>query len=135
MKRFLLLLLLAFIVFVVVFRQRVFMWDPIASVTRDGVKQSGVRVMINYSNDVLLDDKSTNTRRLYVVQNWDQTPKFSTGLLKCVQFLACMTEADQAPGEKISPRLRTGAPVPVSMSNKQVQFADENGSHVIVSLR
>ena len=135
MRRFLLLLLLAFLLFVVVFRQRVFMWDPIASVTRDGVKQSGVRVMINYSNDVLVDDKSAEPHRMYVVQNWDKAAKFSTGPLKCIQFLACMTESDQAPGDRLAASARSGHADAVSMTNKQVQFVDEHGAVVAVSLR
>ena len=106
-------------------------------VTRDGVKQSGVRVMINYSNDVLVDDKSTDQRRLYLVQHWNQVAQYSTGPLKCIEFLACMTDAEHATGEKLTPGARgTRTPfVGVTMTNKQVQFLDESGALVSIALR
>jgi hypothetical protein len=136
-KKFLALLTLLLVVFVVIYRQRIFLWDPIATVTRDGVKQGGVRVMINYSNDVLVDDKSTDTRRLYLVQHWNQVAEYSTGPLKCIQFLACMTDAEHATGEKVTPGARGGrAPFDgVTMTNKQVEFLDESGALVSISLR
>jgi hypothetical protein len=136
-KRLLALLTLVFVVFVVIYRQRIFLWDPLATVTRDGVKQGGVRVMINYSNDVLVDDKSTDTRRLYLVQHWNQVAKYSTGPLKCVQFLACMTDAEHATGVPVTPGAR-GNRTPfdgVAMTNKQVEFLDESGALVSIALR
>jgi hypothetical protein len=137
MKKFLALLALVFLVFVVIYRQRIFLWDPLATVTRDGVKQGDVRVMIDYSNDVLVDDKSTDTRRLYLVQHWNEIAQFSTGPLKCVQFLACMTDAEHATGQKVTPGAR-GSRKPfdgVTMTNKQVEFVDESGALVSISLR
>jgi hypothetical protein len=136
-KKLLLLIVLGLAVFVVVYRQRVFMWDPIATVTRDGVKQGSVRVMINYSNDVLIDDRSTEKRRMYLVQNWNKVAQYSEGPLKCVQYLACMTDADQATGEKVTSGSR-GRREPfegVTMTNKRVEFVDENGELVVVALR
>ena len=137
MKKFLALVALVFIVFVVIYRQRIFLWDPIATVTRDGAKQGGVRVMINYSNDVLVDDKSTDTRRLYLVQHWNGVAQYSTGPLKCVEFVACMTDAEHATGEKLTPGKR-GNRTPfdaVTMTNKQVEFLDESGALVSIALR
>jgi hypothetical protein len=136
-KKVLALLTLVFVVFVVIYRQRIFLWDPLATVARDGVKRGGVRVMINYSNDVLVDDKSTDARRLYLVQHWNQVAQYSTGPLKCIQFLACMTDAEHATGEKLTPGAR-GKRVPfdgVTMTNKQVEFWDESGALVSISLR
>jgi hypothetical protein len=123
-KKLLALLTLALVVFVVVYRQRLFLWDPIASVTRGGAKVSGVRAMINYSNDVLVQDKG----RMYLVQQWDSTAKTTVGPLKCVKYLACMTDADHAAGEAIKPGGR------VSMTSKAVEFVDENGAAVRVVL-
>ena len=137
MRKLLLLLVLAFVAFVVVYRQRIFLWDPIATVTRDGVKQGDTRVMINYSNDILVDDKSTDHRRIYLVQNWNKVAQFSLGPLRCIQYLACMTEADEAPGEKVvpGPRGQRAAFDGVTMTNKEVKFVDETGTLVVVSLR
>ena len=137
MKKLLALLTIGLIIFVVIYRQRIYVWDPIATVTRDGVKQGSVRVMINYSNDVLMDDKSTNARRIYLVQNWNKVAQSSTGPLKCIQFLACMTDAEQASGDKVTPGSR-GKREPfegVTMTNKRVEFVDEAGALVTVSLR
>ncbi len=137
MKKILVLLGLALVVFVAIYRQRIYVWDPLATVSRDGVKQGGVRVMINYSNDVYLDDTSTDKRRLYIVQNWDKAAIYPIGTLRCIQFLACMTEADQAAGTSVSPGPR-GKRAPfegVTMTNKQVEFVDERGALVDVELR
>jgi len=136
-RKLLLLLLVALVVFVVVYRQRIFLWDPIASVTRDGVKQGDVRVMINYSNDVLIDDKSTDHHRTYLVQNWNKEAQFSTGTLHCIEYLACMTDQEHASGQEVVPGSR-GQREPfagITMSNKQVKFVDENGMLVAVTLR
>ncbi len=129
MKKILVPMLLALVVFVAVYRQRIFLWDPLARVERDGVKLRGVRVMIDYSNDVLVDDQSTNTRRLYLVQHWNEVPERSTGPLKCIQLLACMTDADRAAGEKL------GGDAHATMTNRVVEFGDENGARVRVALR
>ncbi len=130
MKKIVGLLVLALVVFVAVYRQRIFLWDPLASVDRDGVKQGGVRVMINYSNDVLVEDKSGKARRLYLVQHWNETPEFSTGTLKCMEWLACMTDADHAPGEMLP-----GGGGGVTMTDRTVEFRDENGARMRVTLR
>jgi hypothetical protein len=136
-RKLLLLIAIGLLVFAALRRQRIYLWDPLASVTRDGVKQGSVRVMINYSNDVLMDDNSTGERRLYLVQHWNKTAQASTGPLKCVQYLACMADADQASGEKIAPGSR-GRREPfegVTMTDKRVEFVDETGALVVVALR
>lgn len=133
MRRFLILLTVAIVVFVAVFRQRLFLWDPLAKVTRDGVVDPDARVKINYSNDVLLDDATPGHRRLYVVQNWNHAAAIPARM-KCVGTMVCLTEADQVPGELLQVG-RRGAAVAVTMSNKEVRFADEDGAVVEVKLR
>jgi len=136
-KKLLLLLAVALVVFVVVYRQRIYVWDPLATVSRDGVKQGGVRVMINYSNDILMDDGSTTIRRIYIVQQWNKAAQFFTGPLRCIEYLACMTDADQATGDKVEPGSR-GRREPfegVTMTNKRIEFVDEHGNLVEVLLR
>lgn len=136
MKKILVVFAVALAVFVFVCRERIYVWDPLAGVTRDGVKQDGVRVMINYSNDVLVDDASTATRRIYLVQNWNKTAEYATAL-HCIEFLACMTDADQATGDKLTPGER-GKREPfegVTMTNRRVEFVDEHGNLVAVVLR
>ena len=136
MKKIFALLTLALVVFVILYRQQIYVWDPIANVSRDGVKQGSVRVMINYSNDILADDNSTTTRRIYLVQHWDMAAKFATGQLRCIQYLACMTNAEQATGEKLVPGSR-GKREPyegVTMTTKRIKFVDEHGALVEVAL-
>ena len=137
MKKILVLLTVSLVVFVVIYRQRVYVWDPIATVTRDGVKQGSVRVMINFTNDTLIDDKSTDKRRIYLVQNWNKQPIYPLGELRCIQFMACMTAADQVAGDKVIPGTRSGRGLleAVTMTNKQVRFVDERGALVDVELR
>ena len=137
MRKLLGLLAIALIVFLVIYRQRVFLWDPVAHVSRDGAKVDGVRVMINYSNDVLLQDASAGKRRLYLVQNWNRVAETPTVGVKCIQLLACMTNADQATAEAIPVGTR-GRRTPfegVTMTNRRVEFVDEDGALVEVTLR
>ena len=54
MKTFLLLVLLLLLVLVAVDRQRIYVRDPMATVTRNDVQQSGVQVFVSFSGDVLL---------------------------------------------------------------------------------
>lgn len=131
------LLGLALVVFVAIYRQRIYVWDPLATVSRDGVKQGGVRVMINFSNDTLIDDKSRDMWRIYLVQNWNKQPIYPLGQLRCIQYLACMTEADQVRGDKVVPGPRLGHEpfAMVTMTSKSVAFVDERGSLVDIELR
>jgi len=137
MKKVLALIALASIVFVVVYRQRIFVRDPFASVSRDGAKVSDVAVMINYSNDVLLQDRSAGKYRLYLVQNWNGKAGVPTAALTCVQGLACLTDADQATATAIVPGSRGRRPAweGVTMTNRRVEFLDEDGDLVQVVLR
>ena len=137
MKKFLALITLGLIVFVVIYRQRIFLRDPLATVTRDGAKVSDVAVMINYSNDVLLQDASANKHRLYLVQNWNKQAEVPTAALTCIQGLACMTDADQATATAIVPGSRGSRPAweGVTMTNRFVEFVDEDGDLVRVVLR
>jgi hypothetical protein len=131
------LLVLVLVVFVVIYRQRIFLWDPLASVTRDGVKVRGVRTMINYSNDVLLQDSSAGKKRMYLVQNWNKVAEVPTAPVKCLQGLGCLTDADQASASalEVGSRGRREPFEGVTMTNKRVEFVDEDGALVEVRLR
>jgi len=131
------LLILMLVVFVVIYRQRIFLWDPLASVTRNGVKVGRVRTMINYSNDVLLQDSSAGKRRMYLVQNWNKVAEVPTAPVKCLQGLGCLTDADQASALalEVGSRGRREPFEGVTMTNKRVEFVDEDGAVVEVRLR
>lgn len=136
MKKLLLLLLIVVAVFVAVYRQRLFLWDPVASVTRDGAKDAGARVRINYTNDVLLEDHDGDRTRMYLVQNWSKAV-IAPARLQCLGTMLCLTEADQAPGDPVvaGSRGRREPFAGVTMTNKRVEFVDEDGALVQVLLR
>ncbi len=136
MRKLFLLLVICLIVFVALNRQRLFVWDPLAKVSRDGGAVGKVRVMINYSNDVLLEDHSGGRKRLYLVQHWNKTVE-APAQLTCVQLLGCMTDADQASGAAIPVGSRGRRPPfeGVTMTDRRIEFVDEDGALLSVSLR
>lgn len=137
MKKLLALITLALVVFVIVYRQRIFLRDPLAAVTRDGVKVDGAIVMINYSNDVLLEDRSAGKHRLYLVQHWNKKAEVPTAPLTCLQGLACMTDADRATASAILPNVRERQLTVegVTMTDRRVKFPDEDGRIIQAFLR
>jgi hypothetical protein len=119
---------LSLVVLVAVYRQRIFVWDPLGSVERDGVRQMGTRVFINYSNDVLVEDPAAARHYLVQAGSMPGSPK----QLGCVRWLMCWTEADIAP---VTPLGGEGYRPVVVMSNKMVSFVDGTGATVQVRLR
>lgn len=137
MKRLLVLLTLGLVVFIAVNRQRVFLRDPIAKVMRDGVVQGETKVMINSTNDVLVGELSESHGRIYLVQHWNKLPAIPTAPLRCINGVACMTDADHASATAIVAGSR-GSRESVegtTMTDRQVRFVDEMGALVEVDLR
>ena len=137
MKKLVALLVIGLGVYLAINRQRVFLRDPLAKVTRDGAPVAGARVMINFSNDVFLEDSSDNRRRLYLVQHWNMAVGTPSVPVKCVQGLACLTDKDQATEQMVAAgsRGRRTAFEGVTMTDRQVEFVDEDGALVSVVLR
>ena len=138
MKKILALILLLLVVFLAVNRRRVYLRDPLALVSRGGVVVSGVKVLINYPNDILLDDQSVSGhRRLYLVQHWNLTAGTPTAPLTCINGMACLTDADHASAAQITPGTRKSVSpsAGVTMTNRNVTFVDEDGATVRVTLR
>jgi hypothetical protein len=117
------------IIFIVVFRQRIFLRDPLGKVERNGIAQDGTRVYINYSNDVLVEDTTANSR--YLVEGWNGVPGVPKHLA-CLTALVCWTDADEA---TVFPLGSAPNQVRAIMSAKQVTFTDETGADVKVTLR
>jgi hypothetical protein len=114
-KKVLLLLMLIFVVFVVVERQRLFLRDPLGSVARNGVKEDGAQVFINYNNDVLLENDHPPAY-VTVVQHGGHIGTPAT--LKCLHWVACLADADVVP-------LIQPLPASVdSMTNKGITYHD-----------
>jgi hypothetical protein len=129
LKRILIVGTLALAVFVGVFRQRIFVRDPLGKVERGGVAQDGIRVYINYSNDVLMEDSARH--QFVLVQGWNALPGVPQHLF-CLTGLMCWTDADKA---AVFPVEGVGGKTPAVMSAKEVLFVDESGAKVRVALR
>ena len=129
MKKFLIVGTLLLVVFVAVFRQRIFVRDPLGKVERSGVAQDGTRLYINYSNDVLVEDSARH--QFVLVQGWNTLPGVPQHLF-CLTGLMCWTGADKA---AVFPMEGVGGRTPAVMSAKEVTFVDESGARVRVGLR
>jgi hypothetical protein len=129
LKKILIIGTLLLVVFVAVFRQRIFLRDPLAQVERSGVAQAGARVYINYFNDVLVENEAQH--QFVLVQGWSGVPGVPQHLA-AFTGLAYWTDADHAtvfPVEGVGGRTRA------VMSSKEVTYVDETGAKVSVKLR
>jgi hypothetical protein len=156
MKTTLTVLAVAFLVALIYYRQRIYVRDPIASVYRNDVKETGVQVFINYSNDVLLWQESPPTPYRILIQNWNKFPGAPMNLT-CIHWMACFTDSDRT---STIPLTATASPTPaparhaanppssaahhgptdkydpkVFMSGHQVLFTDTDNSAVRIELR
>ena len=129
MRKILIVGTLLLVVFVVVFRQRIFVRDPLGKVERNGAAQDGTRLYINYSNEVLVEDSARH--QFVLVQGWNALPGVPQHLF-CLTGLACWTDADKA---AVFPVEGVGGKTPAVMSAKEVRFVDESGARVRVGLR
>jgi hypothetical protein len=129
LKKILIVGTLLLIVFIAVFRQRIFLRDPLGKVERNGAVQDGMRLYINYSNDVLVED---GVRHQFVlVQGGSALPGVPQHLF-CLTGLVCWTDSDRAavfPVEGVGGRTRA------VMNAKEVTFVDDSGATVRVALR
>ena len=139
MKKWLFLIFLVLLALILVNRQRVFLRDPLATVWKsaqpDGsgaVKQQGVQVYINYSNDVLLIHEANPGGYTLLIQHWNKTPGTPVEL-KCIHWMACMTNADQA---SLLPVAASAKYDPkVQMTDREVSYVDPQGAFMRVQLR
>jgi hypothetical protein len=129
LKRILIVGTLLLAVFVVVFRQRIYVRDPLGKVERSGVAQDGTRLYINYSNEVLVEDSARH--QFVLVQGWSARPGVPQHLF-CLTGLMCWTDADNA---AVFPVEGVGGKTPAVMNAKEVTFVDESGARVRVGLR
>jgi hypothetical protein len=129
LKKILIVGTLLLVVFVAVFRQRIFVRDPLGKVERNGVAQDGTRLYINHSNDVLVEDAAQH--QFVLVQGWNALPGVPQHLF-CLTGMVCWTDADRA---AVFPVEGVGGRTPAVMSAKEATFADESGAKVRVELR
>jgi hypothetical protein len=129
LKRILIVGILLLGVFVAVFRQRIYVRDPLGKVERNEAAQDGTRLYINYSNDVLVEDAAQH--QFVLVQGWNGLPGVPQHLF-CLTGLMCWTDGDKA---AVFPVDGVGGKTPAVMSAKEVTFVDESGVKVRVGLR
>jgi len=134
MKTTLTVLIVLFLVALIYYRERVYVRDPLATVYRNDVKQSDVRVYINYSNDVLLEQEASPTPSRILIQDWNKIPG-TPMTLTCLRWTACITEADKTPTIPV-PWTGKGKYDPkVFMTSRQVLFTDGTNAVVRIELR
>ena len=129
MRKILIVGTLLLVIFVAVFRQRIFVRDPLGKVERRGVAQDGMRLYINYSNDVLVEDSARH--QFVLVQRWNARPGVPQHLF-CLTAMVCWTDADKP---AVFPVEGVGGKTPAVMSAQEVTFVDESGTKVRVALR
>jgi hypothetical protein len=127
MKKIILLLVVVAVVFVVWSRQRLYVRDPLGSVMRDGVKEAGAQVLINYSNDVLVQNYNA-PMYVQLVQHGNRVG--TPAEMHCVAYVACLMDAD----EPTFISTEEGAKVS-EMTGKVVEYRDAKGRDVVVTLR
>lgn len=126
MKKLLLIVIVLLVAFIVVERHKLFVRDPLAKVTLDGQPVADMRVYINFDNDVMLEH-TVEPVSLVIAQH-DQhlgLPQF----LHCLRWTACLTRG--YPAELVTPMK---GPI-VQMTNKVVEYKDDDGHDMVVTLR
>jgi hypothetical protein len=141
LKKILLLVFLSMLGFIWVNRMRVFVRDPLATVSKcsvatgeDCVVEAGVQVYINYLNDVLLEQDAQPGAYRTLVQGWNNTPGSPT-VLKCIRWMACMTDADHASSFPMDWNGKGKYEPKVTMSSRVVSFIGSDGAPLLVVLR
>jgi hypothetical protein len=125
-RKLILLLVVVAVVFVVWNRQRLYVRDPLGSVVRDGVKEQGAQVLINYSNDVLVQNYNAP---IYVTLVQHGNRVGTPAEMHCVAYVMCLTDADQ-PAFVVADE---GATVS-TMTGKTVEYRDAKGRDTVVTL-
>jgi hypothetical protein len=124
--------MLLVVLVLVVFRQRLFLRDPLARVERNGIRQTEYRVYLNYFNDILVEDLERNQRYLVQAQQGvPLVPGFPLHL-QCLLGIACLTERDFAPTRPLGGQ---GYAPEVEMTGSCVAYVNGRGESMRVSLR
>jgi hypothetical protein len=126
LKKWIVLLVVAVGVFAAYNRNRLFVRDPLGSVLRDGIKEQGAQVFINYANEALIENDNA-PMYMTVIEHGDRigTP----AKINCIHYLVCLLDADQA---TLATAVRHGDVE--AMDGREVRY--RNGkAEVVVALR
>ncbi len=120
-------------------RQRIYMRDPLATVTKNDVKQSGVQVYVSLSGDVLLWQDGEPGEYRTLVQAWNWMPGIPFRLT-CLRWMACLTDADHASMIPLNWNSNSGKgkgryDPSVSMTGGKVTYMDADGDTMRAELR
>ena len=119
MKKVIALLIVLLAVFLVLNRYRIYVRDPLATVTRAGMKEDGAQVFINYANDVLIENDHA-PMYIELVQHGQNAGVPQK--IMCIHWSACMLD------ENVATLLTPQPPVRVEvMNSKMVEFRDGKG--------
>jgi hypothetical protein len=139
MKKILLLVLVGAIALIVLYRQRIYVRDPLATVTRNDVKPSGVEVFVSVSDDVLLWQDAESGEYRTLLQGWNKMPGIPYRLT-CLRWLVCLTDADHASIIPLnwndnSGKGRGNYDPAVTMTGREITYMDADGETMRVVLR
>ena len=131
MRKLLLLLLIVAVAAIALYRQRLFLRDPLGKMYANQAEVAGARVFINYSNDVLVQTGATDTPPQLIVQGWDRMPGVPQAMT-CLRAMVCLTTEEHAPKSPLEGPNRDAR---TTMSNRNITFIDGKGQSVLVILR
>ncbi|HEV2644850.1 MAG TPA: hypothetical protein VGU46_00645 [Acidobacteriaceae bacterium] len=148
MKKLLVAAFLVILALIWFHRERVFLRDPLATVYRDGVAQSGIQVFINGSNEVLMEKDGLPDPYRILVERSNPIPGTPT-VLRCIRWMACLTDADQPTiiplgSDSVAPqppaRKRNSRPSPaydpqISIASRETSFTTPDHLHLRITLR
>jgi len=125
MKKLLFVILVVIVAFLYINRHRVYVRDPLASLTRNGVPEAGAQVFINHANEVLIENDNPP---IYTTLVQHGLPVGAPAKIYCLHWLLCMTTAVHPP------LLGPVAPAD-SMTDKLITYRDRDGRTAVVTLR
>jgi hypothetical protein len=125
-KKWVALGLAVIVLFAAYNRNRLYARDPLGSVMRNGAKEAGAQVYINFSNDVLIENDNPPAYMM-VVQHANHAG--SPQELRCLHWLLCMTDADTATLIQPPPAIDIE-----EMNRKSVRFVDGDKQEIVVTL-
>jgi len=126
MKKIIALLVLVLVIFLFVERQRLYVRDPLGTVTRNNVQEAGAQVYINFSGDVLLENDNPP---IYLIL-LQHGPRMGAPVhLNCAHWVACMLDADIPALHPLDPPAEIE-----SISGKTIVFRDEEKRDAVVTL-
>jgi len=126
MKKWIALALVVVVILAAYNRNRIFVRDPLGSVSRNGAKEAGAQIYVNFSNDALIENDNPP---MYVLLVQHDNHAGSPIELHCLHWLLCMTDADAATLTQPPPSVAIE-----EMTGKAIRFIDSDKRETVVAL-